>query len=363
MGKYSLLNIIARGGMAELYLANHHMGGELKKLVAIKKVLPNYSHDQEFVGMFKDEARVLLKMEHKNIVTTMDFGSHQGQLYLVMEYIQGKSLQDLYMHLLRRREKIPVSIALLVAREIAQGLRYIHDFHDYSTNEKFYVIHRDISPNNIMLSYSGQVKIIDFGIAKSEQQVEVTHSGTVKGKYGYMSPEQALGQDVDHRTDIFSLGIILWEMIANKKLIGGNPELFPLNKYKEFKAPSFKECKLKIPFQIERIVRKALEPMPQDRYNDMSEMLKDLNLVINFLFPDLTDKDLSQFLRSTFSNNLSCDQGLHQQYNSISENSEKTEIISNDKNSVQNTETISKINILKFRSQVRIRLQRNGVEI
>lgn len=363
MGKYSLINIVAKGGMAELYLAHNHMSGDFKKLVAIKKILPHFSGDQEFLSLFKNEAKVLLKMEHKNIVTTIDFGTHEGQLYLVMEYIRGKNIQDLYLHLLRRREKLPLPIALLIAREIAQGLQYIHEFHDYSTNERFNIVHRDISPNNIMLSYSGQVKIVDFGIARSENQIELIQPGTIQGKYGYMSPEQALGHELDQRTDIFSLGIILWEMIANKKLIGGNPELFPPNKYANFKTPSFSEYKLKIPFQIERIVKKALEPLIQHRYQNITDMLKDLNLVINFLYPEISDRDLSAYLTKLFANDISYDQGLQQHYNIIEADSLKTELL---KTSVTKTEgTALRNNVFKFRSQIRIKTSftKNGVEL
>ncbi len=353
MGKYSLINVIAKGGMAELYLAHNHMGGDFKKLVAIKKILPQFSSDQEFLSLFKNEAKVLLKMEHKNIVTTTDFSTHEGQLYLVMEYIRGKNIQDLYLHLLKRREKLPLPIALLIAREIAQGLQYIHEFHDYSTNKRFNIIHRDISPNNIMLSYSGQVKIIDFGIARSENQIELIQPGTIQGKYGYMSPEQALGEELDQRTDIFSLGIILWEMIANRKLIGGNPELFPIKSYMNFKVPSFKEYKLKIPFQIERIVKKALEPMIQLRYYDISEMLRDLNLVINFLYPEASDRDLSNYLGKLFADDISCDQGLQQQYNDIKEDSLKTDRLKTLTMEAENS--VPKQNAFKFRSQFRIK--------
>ncbi len=361
MGKYTLISMIAKGGMAEIHLAQNHMSGELTKLVAIKKILPDFSNDQEFVGMFKDEARALLRMEHKNIISTIDFGVHQGQLYLVMEYISGKNLHELYLQLLRSHVQIPMSIGLLIAREIAQGLQYAHEFQDYATNEKFHVIHRDISPNNIMLGYDGRVKIVDFGIAKTENRLEVTHNGAIKGKYGYMSPEQALGNEIDHRTDIFSLGIVLWEMIANRKLIGGNPELFPLKNYKEFITPRFKDLKIKVPFQVERIIRKALEPATRDRYSDISEMLKDLNLVINFLYPDLTEKDLSVLLQKVFAADIKQNQDHHLEAIASRENTARIEM---ELPEVPNSGTPSLFPfVLKVRNQFRIHRTTKGAHL
>lgn len=354
MGKYTLINLLAKGGMAEIYLAQNHMGGELKKLVAVKKILPHFSEDPEFVAMFKDEAKVLLKLNHKNIISTSDFGIHQGQFYLIMDYIRGKNLREILVRHSEKNKRMPLALALYLAREVAQGLHYVHDFQDYTTNEKIHIVHRDISPINIMVGFDGHIKIIDFGIAKTENRLEVTRGGIIKGKFGYMSPEQALGLEVDHRTDIFSLGIVLWETLAHRRLIGEHPELISREKYKNLQIPTFKDLQIKIPFSIERIVRKALETDARNRYNTMSEMLKDLNLVIHSLFSELSEHDLSSYLNELFDNELQQNQNQHRELMTTPEESERTEVL------VQKNTTST---VLKFRSQMKIRFPKKGADL
>lgn len=360
MGKYTLVDLIAKGGMAEIHLAQNHMSGELKKLVAIKKVLPHFSNDADFVTMFKDEAKVLLKMNHRNIVSTTDFGSFQGQFFLVMEYIRGKNLRDLLIQLTRQGARIPLALTLFIAREIAQGLNYVHDFQDYLSNERFHVTHRDISPINIMIGYDGCIKIIDFGIAKSENRIEVTQGGVIKGKFGYMSPEQALGREVDHRTDIFSLGIVLWEMITHCRLIRENTEITTQKKYENFQAPTFEEMKLKIPFPIERLVRKCLEPEPQNRYANAGELLKEINLVINSLFAQISEQDMSTYIREIFAEDLEKNQKDHSTLLSQNAEFERTEVLPTKATSITRVNGYS---ILKFRNHLKIRWSGNGANL
>lgn len=357
MGKYTLIDQIAKGGMAEVYLAQNHMGGELKKLVAVKKILPHFSDDPEFVAMFKDEAKVLLKMNHKNIISTSDFGIHEGQFYLIMEYIRGKNLREVLLQHSEKNKRIPIALALYIAREVAQGLQYVHDFQDYITNEKFHIVHRDISPINIMISFDGHIKIIDFGIAKTENRIEVTRGGIIKGKLGYMSPEQALGSDVDHRTDIFSLGIVLWETLAHRRLMGENSGLISQEKYRNLQVPTFKDLQIKIPFSIERIVRKSLEVQPENRYKSISEMLKDLNLVISTLFSELSERDLSSYLCDLFNHELQTSQGQHRQLIKTPEESERTECLMNANSALNPSRTF------KFRNHVKIRWPKKGADL
>jgi len=360
MGKYTLIEVLAKGGMAEVHLAQNHMSDEIKKLVAIKKILPDFSSNRDFVLMFKDEAKVLVKMNHNNIVSTFDFGTHEGHFYLVMEYVHGKNLRQILMDLLRAKIKLPMALALFIIKEAAQGLAYTHNFQDLATDEKLEIVHRDVSPHNIMVGFDGSVKVIDFGIAKSDLQVEQTKNGTIKGKYGYMSPEQALGYDVDHRTDVFSLGVILWEMLANRRLIGGNPELFPVERYKDFQPPSFESFNIKVPFQVERIVRRALERERRDRYDTMADMLKDLTLVVNFLCPDLTAGDLSIFLRTNFAQGLKNNQEWHTKVLQSQEPPERTELLEDSEANTQ-TQTPTRSGVLRFRNQFRI--QKKGVSL
>ena len=208
-GKYILLEKLATGGMAEVYLAKSTGANGVNKILAIKRILPQFSENREFIDMFKEEAKIAVNLNHSNVVSIFDFGIEKKQFFLVMEHVEGKNLRQIINELKRVSVSFTIEQVVYMIKEVAAGLDHAHRCIDGSTGRPLNITHRDMSPQNIMLSFDGEVKIIDFGIAKAETQLEVTKAGTLKGKFGYMSPEQAEGQPVDLRTDIFSWLVFL----------------------------------------------------------------------------------------------------------------------------------------------------------
>ena len=215
-GKYLLVGEIAVGGMAELFLAVHRGVEGYIKAVVIKRVLPHLTNNPEFVRMFVDEARLEARLEHPNIVRTYEFGEVNGHYFTAMEYLPGEDLCKALNSLAVSRQLMPLHIAVGIASQVCAGLNFAHQFTD--TNGKpLGLVHRDINPANIIITYGGEVKIIDFGVAKSNANVQ-TITGMIKGKVAYMPPEQVLGRDVDQRADIFSAGVVLWEVLTGRPL-------------------------------------------------------------------------------------------------------------------------------------------------
>ena len=216
-GQYYLMEKIAQGGMAEIFKGLSYDVHGIKKTVCIKKILPNIAASQEFIDTLIDEAKIAVTLSHGNIAQVHDLGKVGEDYFMVMEFVEGKTLSRIMKTCHAKKELVPAPFACYFIAEILNGLNYIHrrtDEHGHALD----IVHRDISPQNIMVSYSGTVKIIDFGIAKAKIKVGSTDSGILKGKFAYMSPEQARGDDTDHRSDIFSLGIIFWELLTGQRL-------------------------------------------------------------------------------------------------------------------------------------------------
>jgi serine/threonine protein kinase len=216
-GKYLILDKIATGGMAELFRAKITSVEGFEKLVAIKKILPNLTQDSNLVTMFIDEAKLAAMLTHQNIVQIYDLGSMEGAYFIAMEYIHGKDLRVLSNKSKEKELPLPLGYALYITSRICSGLDYSHNLKDFQGNP-LKLIHRDISPQNILVTYEGEVKIVDFGIAKAARKSVDTREGLIKGKVAYMSPEQAAGKTIDHRSDIFSAGILLYEMITGVRM-------------------------------------------------------------------------------------------------------------------------------------------------
>src|SRR3989338_6894103 len=216
-GQYYLLEKIAQGGMAEIYKGLAYDLAGIKKIVCIKKILPHISASQEFIDMLIDEAKIAVQLNHGSIAQIHDLGKVNEDYFIVMDFVEGQNLSRLNKRVLRQTEKIPIPLACYIVAEVASGLNYMHRKTD-EFGSSLNIIHRDISPQNIMVSYSGTVKIIDFGIAKAASKIGHTELGILKGKFAYMSPEQARGDVLDPRSDIFSLGVILHELLTGKRL-------------------------------------------------------------------------------------------------------------------------------------------------
>lgn len=299
-GKYILLEKLAAGGMAEVYLAKSLGANGVSKFLAIKRILPQFSENDEFIEMFKEEAKIAVNLNHGNVVSIFDFGVERSQFFLVMEYVEGRNLRQIINEIKKNSYKFSIEQVVYMIKEVAAGLDHAHRCIDGSTGRPLNITHRDMSPQNIMVSFEGEVKIIDFGIAKAETQLEATKAGTLKGKFGYMSPEQADGLPIDLRTDIFSLGIVLWEILANDRLFTASSEAAILRKIRDCQVPSVRKVNPAIPPELERIVNKALTKDKGLRYQTAAAMHRDLNRFLNTQYPEFTPNDFSVFIKNTF---------------------------------------------------------------
>lgn len=303
-GKYILLEKLNQGGMAEIYLAKTPSLGGIAKFLAIKRILPQYSDNADFIEMFKDEAKIAVNLVHSNIATIHEFGMVENLFYLAMTYVEGANLRQILNKMKKKGHMLSLDHIVYVVREVAAALDFAHRCLDPTTARPLNIIHRDMSPQNIMISYEGEVKIIDFGIAKAASQIETTRSGTLKGKLGYMSPEQAEGQVVDHRTDIFSLGIILWELLAGDRLFVANNEINTLRKVRECQVPGLRKINPNIPAELETICDQALARDRNLRYQSAADMHRDLTRFLNRQFPDFLPSDFRTFVKSLYSQEI-----------------------------------------------------------
>lgn len=279
-GKYYLTEKIATGGMAELYRAKRIGVAGFEKLLVIKKILPHLSLHEEFVSMFINEAKIAAQLTHTNIAQIFDLGKIEDSYYIAMEYVWGKDLKAVLKK--GKEKKLPVSMehALQIVGKACAALDYAHKKKDLKGHE-LNLIHRDVSPQNIIVAYEGDVKIVDFGIAKAASKTSDTRTGVLKGKIAYMSPEQAWGRPIDRRSDIFSLGIVLYELLTGEMLFKGDTDLNTLEKVRDAKVIPPTRINKEIPKEIENILLKALAKEPQERYQSASDMQNDLETYIH----------------------------------------------------------------------------------
>jgi serine/threonine protein kinase len=302
-GKYLLLERINVGGMAEVFIAKAFGVEGFERILAIKKILPTMAEDEEFITMFIDEARISVQLNHANIVHIHELGKHDETFYIAMEYVAGKDLRAILERYRKRKEIMPTAQAVFVASKICEGLDYAHRRKDARGNE-LSIIHRDVSPQNILLSYEGEVKIIDFGIAKAANRSQKTQAGILKGKFGYMSPEQVRGLPIDRRSDVFAVGVILYEMLTGEKLFVGESDFSTLEKVRNADVPLPRQFNPNIPAGLEKVVLKALAREQEDRYQWSSDLAEDL---LRFLLAGdqiYSSKHLSGFLRDSFAEDL-----------------------------------------------------------
>ncbi|HEY6065072.1 MAG TPA: protein kinase, partial [Thermoanaerobaculia bacterium] len=236
-GQYELLERIASGGMAELFRARRSGVEGFQKIVAIKKILPHIADNDEFITMFADEAKVAAQLNHPNIVHIYDLGKiESGGYFIAMEYVEGTDLRTILRSGRELELPLPTSLAVYIASKVASALDYAHRRRD-ARGEELRIVHRDVSPQNILISYEGEIKLCDFGIAKADRKVSRTESGSLKGKLQYMSPEQAWGKPIDHRSDLFSLGAVLHEMLTGERLFRGDSDMTVLELVRKADVP------------------------------------------------------------------------------------------------------------------------------
>ncbi len=302
-GKYYLVDKIATGGMAEIFKAKTYSHGGFENLLVIKRILSHLGENEDFVEMFIDEAKVSVALQHANIVRIYDFGKILDNYFIAMECVEGKDVRALLRKLSRARRFLPIEFAAYIAHEVCKGLDYAHRKTDLQGN-LIGIVHRDISPSNILLSYEGDIKIADFGIAKAESNAYNTKDGVLKGKFEYMSPEQARGEPIDQRSDVFSLGIILYEMLTGRRLFKTDSETATLEKIKAVDIEPPSALNARVPVRLEVIVMRALARDRNQRYQSAREMQDDL---LEFLFPatpDVTRQSCARFMQDIFTEEI-----------------------------------------------------------
>ena len=269
--KYRVIKRLEAGGMAEVYLGEAVSMEGFKKTVAIKRVLPHLAQNEAFIQMFLDEARLCARLDHANIVSVFDISKKDDTYFLVMEFVDGANLKKVVESLKKRGQRVGLGAAILIAMESCRGLSYAHELHD-ENGTPLRIVHRDISPPNILLTRRGEVKLADFGLAKASTQLQTTDPGVVKGKFSYLSPEAAEGNEVDARADIFSIGIVLWEMLAGKRLFLGENDYATVKLVQRANIPRLAPLNREVDEAFEEILLRALAKDPKHRYQSAREL-------------------------------------------------------------------------------------------
>ncbi|HVJ17628.1 MAG TPA: serine/threonine-protein kinase [Polyangiaceae bacterium] len=293
--RYKVLEKIASGGMAEVFRAESAGLEGFKKTVAIKRVLPHLSQKKQFMGMFLDEARLSAHLSHSNCVQVFDIGVGDNTYFIVMEFVDGSDLKGVIEHRKKTRQPFPVEEACLICVRICEGLAYAHELTD-GNGESLHIVHRDMSPPNVLITRFGEVKIVDFGLAKANSQLERSDPGVIKGKFSYLSPEAAQGLPIDARTDIFAVGIILWELLAGRRLFLGDTDLETVRMVQSARIPSIKQFSPSVGPQLEKVIAKALAGDPSQRYQTARELGHALNEVLFHLGRSVSSFDIAQLV-------------------------------------------------------------------
>jgi serine/threonine protein kinase len=312
-GRYLLVQRLSRGGMGEIFLAKHGLAG-FEKLAVIKKVLPHLAADAQFISRFVDEAQVAIKLQHVNVAQVFEVGRVGDEYFLALEYVEGRDLRRTLGVLLQRSQRMPVDLALFVGRELANGLAYAHR-RVGNDGASLNLVHCDVSPPNVLVSFEGETKVIDFGIAKSAMRGTATDPKMCFGKFGYMAPEQLIrGGIVDHRTDIYAAGVVLFELLTGQRLYEAGPE-------PDYRALAKKVAKgeHKMPSDIERslapyddLVATALRPKPDDRYQTAAEFRDAIQQALVNVNPTISTDQLGAYMRDLFAHEMTAQRELHE---------------------------------------------------
>jgi tetratricopeptide (TPR) repeat protein len=297
-GKYLLLDKIAVGGMAELFRAKIIGVQGFEKLIAVKRILPHLTTEDELITSFIDEAKLAALLNHPNIVQIYDFGNMESSYFLAMEYLIGKDLRFIAKRSKERDLPLGLEYALFIASRVCSALEYAHNLKDFQ-GKPLHLVHRDISPQNVFITYDGQVKIVDFGIAKAATQSTMTQVGMIKGKVAYMSPEQAEGKAIDHRSDIFAAGIVLYEMLTGHRMLEGDT-LTVLTRLREGQYVPPADAVKDLPPKLKLILDRALAKDLEDRYQSSADMLADLDECMYDLSLRPSAKGLSLHMKELF---------------------------------------------------------------
>jgi serine/threonine protein kinase len=302
-GKYYLLERINVGGMAEVFKAKAYGVEGFERLVAVKRILPNIAEDKEFITMFIDEAKIAVQLNHANIAQIFDLGRVEDSYFIALEFVHGKDLRAIFDTFRQLAETMPIAQACFIIMKVCEGLDYAHNKRDPASRE-LNLVHRDISPQNILLSYEGEIKIIDFGIAKAAGKASKTQAGILKGKFGYMSPEQVRGMPLDRRSDIFSVGIVLYELLTGERLFVGESDFSTLEKVRNVEILPPSTYNRRIPEELERIVLKALARDVEDRYQNAIDLHDELQAFMYTAGEFYSRKDLASWMKRIWADEI-----------------------------------------------------------
>ena len=303
-GKYFLLDRIGEGGMAEIFRARMASLDANGRLLVIKRIQGAFSNNVEFLQMFRAEVQVTMRFTHPNIVQLYESGEENGQQFIAMELVDGRNARQLLSKISQKQQRIPIAAACFITEQTGAGLHYAHTFKDRISGEPLNLVHRDVSPQNIIVSYDGNIKVIDFGIAKATNSGEATRAGVIKGKLSYLSPEQVMGDVLDARSDVFALGIVLWELLTNKRLFvaEGDNEFQVLKMIEScttfVKPPS--TYNPEVPPELDAIVMQALQRDVKKRFQSAEEMARALRKLLAVQFSDFGPSDLATFIKKMF---------------------------------------------------------------
>ncbi len=298
LGKYHIFATLGRGGMADVYLAVARGPVGFNKLVVIKRLRAQLADEPTFRQMFLDEARLAARLNHPNIVQTFEVGEENGTYFIAMEYLEGQALNRLIREVIKQNVAVAPPLCAKIAADALLALSYAHSLRDYD-GSPLGIIHRDVSPHNVFVTYDGQVKLVDFGIAKAASTTTETEVGVLKGKVAYMAPEQALGGAIDARADVFSMGILLWELLTRQRLLPGDNAAVTLHRLMNQPIPRASSV-MSLPPELDGIVARALEKDPSRRFQSAAEMRDALeSFVVRSGFTVRTD-DLAALLTQLF---------------------------------------------------------------
>lgn len=315
-GQYYLLERINVGGMAEVYKAKAFGEEGFERILAVKKILASIAEDEAFINMFIDEAKIAGQLNHPNIAQIFDLGKVDGSYFIALEYIGGKDLKTIFERARRLGEKVSVPRVCYTIMKVCEGLAHAHHKKD-AQGQDLSIVHRDVSPQNVLISYEGEVKIIDFGIAKASGKTSQTQVGILKGKFSYMSPEQVRGLHVDNRSDIFSLGIVLYELLTLERLFLGDSDFDTLEKIRKVEMSPPSLYNPHIPKELEDIVLKALAKSPEDRFQTSYEFAEALERFMRNQGFYFTNKDLGGYMKEAFNADIEFENKKIEYYRSL----------------------------------------------
>ncbi|HEX7701508.1 MAG TPA: protein kinase, partial [Kofleriaceae bacterium] len=296
---YEILAKLATGGMAEIFLARGASTGGVERYVVLKRILRQRAHDQSFVRMFLDEARLAAQLQHPNIAQVYDIGKLGESFFFTMEYVHGETVRALLQRAHALRSPIPIGSILVIAAGAASGLHHAHERNGLD-GRPLGIVHRDVSPSNLMASYEGGVKLVDFGVAKAAHRSQETRSGTVKGKISYLSPEQCRGAPIDRRSDLFSLGIVLWEMLTTERLYKRATDFEAMAAIVSEQVPPPSSRRADVPRELDALVMQLLAKDPAERFQSADHLHEAIESVAVRIGSALSSAGLARYLRDLF---------------------------------------------------------------